>query len=248
MIFHDSHIHIGQFRDLYSTPQSVLDFLTQIGVDKIAVSSSSTISLPPSTGLSEMEDLIRLGGNRIIPVLWINPEWLKDGTLDIMINSAIQWKCLKIHGYFSPWEENPELLPHVVKLAAKMNVPLLLHTGGREASDCGSYLNIIKDNSDVKFILAHSRPVNQAIEVMKSCPNAWADTAFTPIADIQKMIDERLSDRILWGTDYPLHNVFYKGQDVRLIILEKLNGLRKITSDSQFEAITSKNFENLFLS
>lgn len=247
MVLHDSHIHVGQFRDLYSTPQLVLDFLTQLGVDKFAVSSSSTTCKSSNQALDEIKEIIRLGGDRIIPVLWINPEWVNDGTLNTMLTDTVQWKCLKIHGYFSKWENDPKLIPQIVDCARKMNVPLLLHTGGCEASDCGSYLKIIKDNPDVKFILAHSRPVDQAINVMNSCKNAWADTAFTPVEDIEKMIKARLSDRMLWGTDYPLHNVFYKDKNANTIILDKLDKVRNFTTTDQFESITSRNFEQLFL-
>lgn len=246
MIIHDSHIHIGQFRGLYSTPADVFNFLTLSGVEKFAVSSTSTIDSDCDFILKEMKEIIKIGGDRIVPVLWINPEWVSDGSISKLLQSGIKWKCLKIHGFFSHWEDIPEVLQDVIELAEKMKLPLLLHTGGREASDAGSYLDIIKNNPKVNFILAHSRPVDQAIQVMKTCPNAWADTAFTPIEDIKEMVMQGLSCRLLWGTDYPLHNVYYTGQDIKKMIYDKLEALRGFTTPAQFDKITFKNFEMIF--
>ena len=37
----DSHIHVGQFRDVYTSPEELVAFLDDVGVDKFAVSSTS---------------------------------------------------------------------------------------------------------------------------------------------------------------------------------------------------------------
>jgi len=242
----DSHIHVGQFRDLYSSPSSVYQFLQDNGVDTIAVSSSSTCSGDWELVLDEIKEISSLGGSNVVPVLWICPNWLDDGTINKMLDSGIKWKCLKIHGYFHKWEECPETMEKVIELAKGLNVPLLFHTGGRPASDAISYKKIILDHPNVNFILAHSRPVDQAIEVLDSCKNAWADTAFTPLEDIRKMVEHGFSKKILWGTDYPLHNVFYEGQDRVRLINEKLSGVKSFTTPEQFDDITYNNAMNLF--
>ena len=43
---------------------------------------------------------------------------------------------------------------------------------------------------------------------MQACPNAWADTAFTPIDDIMQMVYAGLIDRMMWGTDLPMMYVY----------------------------------------
>ena len=37
----DSHIHVGQFRDIYTSPEELVSFLDKVGVEKFAVSSTS---------------------------------------------------------------------------------------------------------------------------------------------------------------------------------------------------------------
>ena len=38
----------------------------------------------------------------------------------------------------------------------------------------------------------------------------WADTAFAPDESVEKVFNEGLGDRVLYGTDYPLNKNIYK--------------------------------------
>lgn len=246
MVIHDSHIHVGQFRDLYSSPEEVFEFLDKIAVSRMAVSSIGTCGGDPEVPIREVSKIVELGMERIVPVLWLNPEWIESDALSRLLDCGIAWKCIKVHGYFSRWEDRPELLQRTIDLAKKMNMPFLFHTGGRPESDAGSYLEVIRRNQDVRFILAHSRPVDQAIEVMKACPNAWADTAFTPVEDVAEMIKCGFSDRILWGTDYPLHNVFYEGEDIAHHLADRIADFQMVMSAEEWERVSHLNFERIW--
>ena len=127
-----------------------------------------------------------------------------------------------------------------------MNVPLLFHTGGREESDAGSYAEIIRQNQDVRFILAHSRPIEQTLPILQDCPNCYADTAFTPIENVEKMVNSGFSDRILFGTDYPLPKAFYPAQDMMSYYHELVQAYQKIMSPTDWRKIAYHNFENIF--
>lgn len=242
----DSHIHIGQFRDLYSTPKDVLDFLAKVGIDRFAVSSSTTCEENFEKVLGEMLEIVKIGGDKIVPVLWISPSMLENGWLEKLLDCGIHWKCLKIHGYFSNWDTDGWQIEKVISKATELKVPLLFHTGGREESDAGSYLNVIARHPEQVFILAHSRPVDQAINVMEHCPNAWADTAFTPPENVAEMIKHGLAERILFGTDYPLHKVFYAGNDIVELYHKIIDDIKCVMSESEWELVSHKNFEKLF--
>ena len=248
MMLHDAHVHVGQFRNLYSSPEEVFAFLDAFGVSRMAVSSIGTCEGDPEIPIREVGRIVELGKERITPVLWINPEWVESDALPRLLNCGIAWKCIKVHGYFSRWEDCPELLQSVVDLARKMNVPFLFHTGGRPESDAGSYLPIAKKNPDVTFILAHSRPVDQAIHVMENCPNVMADTAFTPEEDVAEMISHGLARRILWGTDYPLQNVFYEGEDIVAHFNARVEAFIRMMNHEEWELVSHKNYERVFCS
>ena len=245
-MLHDAHVHVGQFRDLYSSPEDVFAFLNILGVSRMAVSSIGTCEGDPEIPIREIGRIVELGKERITPVLWINPEWVGNGDLPRLLNSGIAWKCIKVHGYFSRWEDCPDLLQSVVDLARKMNVPFLFHTGGRPESDAGSYLSITKKNPDITFILAHSRPVDQVIHVMEKCPNVMADTAFTPEEDVAVMIRHGLASRILWGTDYPLQNVFYEGSDIVAHFNARVEAFKNMMTNDEWGLVSHKNYERVF--
>ena len=246
MIIHDSHVHIGQFRELYSSPEGVFDFLDKLGVSRMAASSTGTCEGNPDVPIRELRRLIKVAGNRVTPVLWMNPEWMIDGSVDKLLSCGIDWKCVKVHGYFSKWEDKPEVLQQTVNLAKRLKVPMLFHTGGRPESDAGVYLPVAKSNPEVTFILAHSRPVDQTIKVMEECSNVMADTAFTPEEDVESMIKKGFANRILWGTDYPLHNVFYEGEDIVANLNDRITAFKKMMTVEEWEMVSHTNYERVF--
>lgn len=246
MKIYDAHIHVGQFREDYTTSDEVVDFLTSVGVERFAASSSSSCDGNTLRALPEMVRLVERAGDKVVPVLWFCPEWLEDGTIYEMLNSGIEWRCVKVHGYFHRWEERPDLLDKAIDLARKWEVPLLFHTGGREESDAGSYMEVIKKNEDVTFVLAHCRPVDQAIAVMKACPNCYGDTAFTPTEDVAEMIKEGLADRIMFGTDYPLHITFYPDNNHQEMYGKIIQDFQQVMSEEDWEKVSYRNFEKVF--
>jgi len=246
MILHDAHVHVGQFRELYSSPEDVFAFLDSTGVSRMAVSSIGVCEGDPEVPIREVRRIVELGKERITPVLWLTPEWAAGNGLPRLLNCGISWRCIKVHGYFSRWEDCPDLLESVVDLARRMRVPFLFHTGGRPESDAGAYLQVTKRNPDVTFILAHSRPADQAIWVMESCPNVMADTAFTPEEDVAEMIRHGLANRILWGTDYPLHNVFYEGEDIVAHLKARVEAFKRIMTPAEWAMVSHENYERVF--
>lgn len=242
----DAHVHIGQFGDFYTNPQNAFEFLDNLGVQRFAVSSTSICEENYSKVLSEMQEIVNIGGKRVTPVLWITPNMLTNGALKDFLDCGIDWRCLKIHGYVHDWNPESKSMVSVVNFAEQLHVPLLLHTGGRTESDAGSYVGLISKHPNQTFILAHSRPHHQAMEVMQRCPNAFSDTAFTPLEHIVEMVNSGLSNRILWGTDYPLPMLFNEGKDTELYFHKLLSDLSSQLSEDDFTKITYRNYEQLF--
>ena len=66
------------------------------------------------------------------------------------------------------------------------------------------YEAVIRKYSKVQVILAHGRPLNQTMNVLHHCPNAFVDTAFMPHEHLQTLIQNGFADRVLFGTDTPI--------------------------------------------
>lgn len=219
MVF-DSHVHIGQFyNNVYFSPLMVLNACKQSGVTGIAVSSTTIAEENYPKVLAEFEQLLSQTDIAIVPVLWVTPRMLQTGAIQLFRDSGIRWQCIKVHNYLQrgAWgEATGVLMQQVVDLAQERHLPILFHTGNEKCYP-NDYAPLIQSHPEQVFILAHSRPVDQTICIMQLCPNAWADTAFTPIEDIVQMVNAGLIDRMLWGTDLPLMSYYYgvlRGGDV----------------------------------
>ncbi len=57
---------------------------------------------------------------------------------------------------------------------------------------------------------------------------------------------EKLSDRVLWGTDYPIPKFFHKDLDMKTYYHDLLSELQNSVSESDYEKITKNNFQKLF--
>lgn len=243
MRINDFHIHVGQFNDKYFSPESVWSFLKSVGVDYFAVSSSSICGYNINQALSDIKQIVSLSAGRAYPVLWLMPGLFSDEPLNVFLKSGISWKCVKMHG-FHDWTNGD--IEKALSVARILNVPFMMHTGGRKHCDAGQYYSICKKNPNQQFVLAHSRPCDETIDVMKKCENVWADTAFTPIEDVVKIIEAGFEDRVMWGSDYPIPELYYKHCSIKRLYLEKIESLSSVITSDIFDKITKLNF-NRFL-
>lgn len=244
----DTHIHVGQYYERYTSPTELKCFLDSVRVECFAASSTSICEGVYEKVIEEMKVLTALCGTRILPVLWIVPQMLKDGGLDKFIDSGIQWRCLKIHPQLHPtvWlDENPEI-KSVASLAAMLQIPLLIHTGEYAGCYPMLYERTISKFPTVNFILAHGRPVNEAIELMQKYENVWVDTAFMPTPNIVKCCEAGFVDRVMWGSDYPIPKYFYPNENMFEYYANVLDELKQSVSQEDYTKITQTNARRLF--
>lgn len=252
MLF-DSHVHIGQFyNDLFFSPQMVLRACKQIGITDMAVSSTSVALEDYPKVLSEFEQLLSQDEVRIVPILWVTLRMLQSGGIQQFLDSGIRWQCIKVHNYLQHGQWGDAMGTHmcqVVELAQDMHLPILFHTGNEQCYP-DDYAPLIQAHPEQTFILAHSRPVDQTIRIMQACPNAWADTAFTPIEDIEQMVQAGLIDRMMWGTDLPLMGFYYgvlqgntdlNQYDFKGYYTALLSQLQAVLSASDYDKLTYTN-------
>lgn len=245
----DAHIHIGQFYNKCLFPKKLVAYLDSIGVSRFAVSSTTTCEENYKKIIEEFKQLLNIADNRCLPVLWITPRMISTRAVFSMFEQGIHWKCLKIHPQLHPteWGKGSANLNFVASMALVWRIPLLIHTGEMAGCYPFEFDDIISRRSDVTFILAHGRPISQTVEMMKKYPNVWCDTAFMPTENIVKLCKENLSERVLWGSDYPIPKYYYPDMDMKTYYLDLVQKLKDSVSQECFEMITHKNFESLFV-
>ena len=225
----DNHVHVGWFTDGYHTPKEVWDSAMAAGINGMAVASTSTCAELYKDVCRELRELIRLGGDRVHPILWLTPRMLKvKYALPYMLHSRIMWQGVKIHSEAHPeWVHNTQLLNKALNVARSIDVPVLIHTGNYDCSHAGLFKNTIAENTDLTFVLAHGRPIDETIDILKCSCNTYVDTAFMPMTDMKKLVAEGLSDRILFGTDAPINKVFFKDISTSDYIKDRIKNHRE---------------------
>lgn len=226
----DNHVHVGWFKDGYHTPKEIWEFCIASGIEGVAVSSTSTCAELYKDVCRELRELKRLGGSQVHPILWLTPRMMKVSyALPYMLHSRIKWQGVKFHFKSHPeWSRNRELLHKGLDVARKLEVPVMFHTGNFECCHAGLFKNVILENSGLTFVLAHGRPIDETIDILKSCSNTYVDTAFMSMTDLKELVTEGLSDRILFGTDAPINKVFYKNICTSDYIMERIKETQMI--------------------
>jgi predicted TIM-barrel fold metal-dependent hydrolase len=198
--------------------------------------------------LNEFEQLYILAENRMLPVLWIIPQMFDDGGLEMFLNSGLKWKCLKIHPQLNPeaWKPRGINICKLLRIAEKMNLPILIHTGEFDYCHAGLYQQLARKNPNVTFILAHGRPIEETVNVMKECGNVYADTAFMPTENILMLCKSGLTNRVLWGTDYPIPKYYYHRKNMYNYYNSLLTTLKKNVAAAEYDKIVAGNYNNLF--
>lgn len=236
----DFHVHVGNFNDgLYFSPEEISRDMNALNVERYFFSSTSTGNIPFRYVRREIEELVSLSEGSAVPLLWVSPGMLRHSS-SLKDYFFREFAGIKIHG-LQGWKPYGKELRRVFGIARDKNLPVMLHTGEHEICRAGAYMKICREFHDVKIILAHGRPIDECIAVMKECPNAWTDTAFMSVKNIVMLRDAGLLSRVLWGSDFPVMRYFYDIPATEYY-MQQVDEVRKALGEKDFILITQKNF------
>ena len=241
----DNHVHIGWYSDGYHFPLDIWQAEQDAGIDDIVVSSTSTCAELYKLVVSEMLELIKVGGSNIHPLLWVTPRMMKTWGIRYMLHSKIRWQGLKMHwGAHREWFYNKKLVDRALEIAHKKDIPIVFHTGGSKECEAKVFSGIINQHENLQFVLAHGRPIDQTLKVLESCPNAYVDTAFMPIESVMQIIEKGLVDRILFGTDVPINLIYRENEPLADYLKNCLLQLSNALTVEQYNSIINHHLFN----
>ena len=206
----DNHVHFGWYSDGYHSPLNVWSNLKNIGIEKFVVTSTSTCAELYTNVRTEIQQFISLAGKKeVAPVLWITPSLLKKKKRLKTVLQQTDWRGVKMHWWAHPEFYFNNRLVNDALAIAKDHGKMLIHTGDSKYCNALIYNEMCKNNPDIKIVLAHSRPVDEAIFVLKNNENAFIDSSFMNFEDIKKVYFNDLGKKILYGSDYPITRIYY---------------------------------------
>ena len=240
----DFHIHFGQFREYFFEAEDIKELVDSIGIDKFGIMPTSTTGTQDyEWEIAETQKIMQLMPNQAIPYLRVYPEMLEKSN-DLTLFDSLPFRLIKIHGYAHDWHTDTKRLERVFEIANDRKLPMLFHTGGRDESSAGKYLNLSKKFKDVKVVLAHGRPVDEAILVLQQCENVYVDTAFMPLEDISSIVGAGLGTKIVFGTDFPVNIAFYD-EKPDIWHLNHVDKLIKLFGNEMMKVWSNDNFNKI---
>lgn len=242
----DCHVHIGKFKNKTNTAADVIMTLRNIGVSRWACMPVITLNQTTfANDLTIYQKVKELAPQESEIILVVTPEMLKRST-NLTMYDVINYKMIKVHGYIHHWNPIGKSLFRLLSIANERCLPIMFHTGGRPQCDAGKYSRLASRFRNVPIILAHGRPIDQSIRVMKKCENVYVDTAFMPIEDLRLLVSAGLSERVIFGTDFPINRHFYKNISDEIWYKSIINGIIQEFGEDFFVKWSNLNFIKFF--
>jgi predicted TIM-barrel fold metal-dependent hydrolase len=221
----DNHVHIGQFKDIYYDPLEIVDTVMSAGME--GMSFSSTSSCKENIQYQEIEKEIAVFLSRISfsaetirPFFWCVPDYINQNLTIEKVFGSIPYKGIKIHPFSHNWDFNNiqhmDFLHGLFNYASDNNLPILIHTGHSGIDSANRFERFIAEYNSVLCILAHCRPLDITIDMLKKYNNVYGDTAFTTEEAIQKIIRAGLGEKIILGSDFPITHYYRTKPNISL--------------------------------
>jgi predicted TIM-barrel fold metal-dependent hydrolase len=231
----DAHAHIGTMdgrsRHFGSAPTNftaddMIALMDRNGVDKVVVNPFGRM-LNEQDFEDKNQTIVKAANKypeRIVPFAKVNP-WL-DNCVGLFEKAVREWGCkgLKLHPISDAFQANDDLVYPLVEASARFRVPIQIHS-----HQPGSQPALIGDLADrfpdVTFIMAHMGMslYKDAIFVARLLKNVILETSAQPWTHriCRLVIDQIGSDRLVWGSDAPLHHQEIEMMKVKMSALNE---------------------------
>lgn len=234
----DWHVHTGQWHEIYYEPRVVIRSLKASGTDEIYFSSTTSEryckeslavqgnadlkkSLPTARELYEFIrneitvalDSAKEVGLKANPLYWVIPEahFAKATTIKEAM-SDLPYEGFKIHPRGNVWDlsdaKTAALAEEVFSYAEERSLLVLIHAGPDDFELPAKFESFIARHPKLLVQLAHCRPLKDTLYMLRTYPNVVCDTAFVDDETKKKIEEAGFTDRIRYGTDFPITHYF----------------------------------------
>ena len=224
----DTHVHIGSFAVQYPFAETRLEKIVQMlkdeRVDYALVSSIKSLIYNCPEGNKEVLAASKKY-EEILPYLVVNP-WLHEETLKELKNCRKRgFIGVKLHPNCHNYALNSRLAEPALEFCEREQIPILTHsTGGDPLSGAKPIKAVAEKFPDLILVIGHGgifsdREVAQAA---KDYPQLYIEISVEYEAGkLEKTVEMVGADRIMFGSDCPLHHPSVMLERVKVMKLSK---------------------------
>ena len=142
------------------------------------------------------------------PYLWFVPSYINEGLTVQKAFADMPYKGIKLHPLANNWDfadkKHEQCLHETFAFAQEKGAPILIHSGPNGVDAPDRFALFFDTYPEAKVTLAHCRPIEEAIAVLKKYPNVHGDTSFVPEEWIHLLVENGLGSKIITGSDFPI--------------------------------------------
>ncbi|MCB9879249.1 MAG: amidohydrolase family protein [Planctomycetes bacterium] len=228
----DAHVHLNNYHESTRKPtvenvRELIAKMDDIGVDHAIVITSYKVDMDRPSAEEVIEALAENPRTTVVEGLrWRGEQRTDMFSLEERIRDGLV-KGIKLYPGYDHYPINDPSLEAVFRVAAKHDVPVMIHTGDTYAKTAKVRMahpllvdDVAVDYPDVRFVMCHlGNPWFQdAAEVLYKNDNVYADISGLTLGeftyDFERYVAMRLKDMItymgdpgkqlMYGTDWPL--------------------------------------------
>jgi predicted TIM-barrel fold metal-dependent hydrolase len=209
----DSHVHVGKSIFGYElTPEVLLESMRQYQIDISVICPVQPMNYHLETENDYISELTQQYNKHFIGFCRVDPRQGEKAVLEVTRSiTKLGLKGVFLH----PWEEgyraNADVVVPVVKLAATMEVPVMIATGYPWVSHALQVADLAGKVPDANIIMTNGGQINisgmaqaDAYLAMRERPNLYIETSGVYRQDfLENCVQEFGANRVLFGSNAP---------------------------------------------
>ena len=211
----DTHAHLGPYFNMFipaCDSDSMVKNMDRCGIDKTIVSANIGLVSDFTSGNTMMLQSVQSHRGRLYGACLVNGHYPEKSIDELERCFSVEKHVvmIKIHPVLNKCSLTDKRLIPVFHFASDRGLIILVHTwldndayGNQEI-----FAGVAKEYPDVKWIMGHSGGPyggRRAVEIAEELPNVFLDitTSTCPARQIEFLVKEAGSERVLFGTDNP---------------------------------------------
>ena len=215
----DSHAHIGAYHDKQYHCKELLEIMNESGINSALVSNLDGASGPQIEANAKTLDAARKNKGRLFGLAWANPKEGLEALRDVKacLEDAETFKGVKFHPTDNAYAFNDISVNPFLDLAARYDVPVVVHTADDEFSSPKQVYEMAKRHPKTNVVMYHTCIYDarngggkrEAMRYSKELPNLYLETSWVDAPFIAEAVKVAGADKVIFGTDAPFEGKYH---------------------------------------